>query len=434
MFDNFGLGEFFFLALLALLFFGPERLPQIGAQIGKWIARLTQYSKSFMNEWRDEALAIHEAVEEVRGIRDEIAAARAEITSTLDTARGDLTEGIDAAKEAVTGARMDVTNRLALQQQEAAADLERIAREERGEASPDEGGEDAAIARTQQILDDLRKSREEALLARAEAMKAEAKEQAGKEGVSQERTPETEPSVTEAEVTVVEEGASKEEEWERIHELIEAGLSPSPRRPDVETSGEEGAESAPAEGTEPESAEIETAKAGSGASVFAQVVENAPEPPRETAFDRSQKILEDLKKRRAGIPVEEPTDGKAEPEGVKAEDDASVLAQVAEPPPAPPKETAFDRSQKILEDLKKRRAKSEETPAAEETTADSGAAAETETRSPEFQELAAQVVHLQDEITLLRQELEALRDLSTRSVAEQNVPPASDEVSVEEAA
>jgi Sec-independent protein translocase protein TatA len=419
MFDNFGLGEFFFLALLALLFFGPERLPQIGAQLGKWIARLTQYSKTFMNEWRDEALAIHEAVEEVRGIRDELVAARAEISSTLDTARGDLTEGIDIAREAVTGARMDVTNRLALQQQEAAADLERIAREERGEASPDEDGEDAALARTQQILDDLRKSREEALLARAEAMAAE---KAGEEDVSPERPSDTEPSVSEAEVMVSEEGASEEAEWEHIRGLIEAGLSPSPRRPDVETSGEEGAEPAPAEVTEPETAEVEAAKGEDGASVLAQVIENAPEPPRETAFDRSQKILE------------EPTDGKAEPEVVKVEDGASVLAQVAEQPPAPPKETAFDRSQKILEDLKKRRAKSEETPAVEETTADSGAAAEVEIRSPEFQELAAQVVHLQDEIGLLRQELEALRDLSTRSVAEQNVPPTSDEVSVEEAA
>ena len=58
MLDNFGLGEFFFLAMLALFFFGPERLPQIGARLGRWVAGLTQYSKAFLTEWREEALAI----------------------------------------------------------------------------------------------------------------------------------------------------------------------------------------------------------------------------------------------------------------------------------------------------------------------------------------------------------------------------------------
>ena len=40
MLDNFGMGEFLMLALFALLFFGPERLPQIGAQLGKWLSKL----------------------------------------------------------------------------------------------------------------------------------------------------------------------------------------------------------------------------------------------------------------------------------------------------------------------------------------------------------------------------------------------------------
>ncbi len=422
MFDNFGMGEFFFLALLALLFFGPERLPQIGAQIGRWIGRLTQYSKSFMEEWRDEALAIHDAVEEVRGIRDEIAAARAEISSTLDTARGDLTEGIDAAKEAVAGARMDVTSRMALQRQAAADDLERIAREEHGEASTDEDGEDVAAARTQQILDDMRRKREETILGKA---KAEAAEEAGKGDVSQEHTPDIEPSVSEAEADVPEEGASEEDDWAYIHSLIETGMSPAPDTDD-EVSGEEDTEPTP-----DEAAETETDKAAGVASVLAQVAENAPEPPRETAFDRSQKILEDLKKRRAGIPVEEPAEETTKPEvaeagAPEAQDDAGVLEQVAENAPEPPRETAFDRSQRILEDLKKRRTKAKETPATEGTPA--------EKPSPEFQELAAQVIHLQDEISLLRRELEALRDLSTRSAVEKDVPPKADEVPVEEAA
>ena len=50
MLDNFGMGEFFVLALFALLFFGPERLPQIGAQLGRWLSKLTGYSRAFMTQ------------------------------------------------------------------------------------------------------------------------------------------------------------------------------------------------------------------------------------------------------------------------------------------------------------------------------------------------------------------------------------------------
>jgi sec-independent protein translocase protein TatA len=101
MLNNLGFGEIATLVLLALLFFGPERLPEIGARVGRWIATLTQSSKVFMNEWREEALVVYDAVEEVKGIRDEILAARAEITGTVTTARDDV-------NEALSGARADV--------------------------------------------------------------------------------------------------------------------------------------------------------------------------------------------------------------------------------------------------------------------------------------------------------------------------------------
>jgi len=132
MFDNFGLGEFFFLALLALLFFGPERLPQIGARLGRWVGNLTQYSKAFMTEWREEALAIHDAVEEVKGIRDEIVAAQREISGTLDTAREDMVDGLDAAKEAVSDATTDVRTRIQQQRVRAVEDFDQLGEGESG--------------------------------------------------------------------------------------------------------------------------------------------------------------------------------------------------------------------------------------------------------------------------------------------------------------
>jgi Sec-independent protein translocase protein TatA len=145
MLDNMGLGEFFFLALLALLFFGPKQLPQIGAKLGRWIRSLTQYSSAFLNEWRDEALAVHDAVQEVKGIRDEIVSARAEIAGTLQSARTEM-------GDAVSGATRDV--------QEQVKRSAQVLPETGPPPKPptEEGtGTDAAIARTQAILDRLHK-------------------------------------------------------------------------------------------------------------------------------------------------------------------------------------------------------------------------------------------------------------------------------------
>ncbi len=106
MFDNFGFGEFMTIAIFALLFFGPERLPQMGARLGRWLAQLTQQSKVFMYQWREEALAIHGAVEEVRGIRDEIMAARRELAGTMTSAQSDIAESIDDVKGTLGGSKV----------------------------------------------------------------------------------------------------------------------------------------------------------------------------------------------------------------------------------------------------------------------------------------------------------------------------------------
>ena len=145
MLDNLGLGEFFFLALLALIFFGPERLPQIGARLGRWIRSLTQYSSAFLNEWRDEALAVRDAVQEVKGIRDELVAARAEIAGTLETARTDVSD-------AVSGARLDVQQQIQRSTQVLPDTTEAGEKAERESTKPDDH---AAIAKTQVILDGL---------------------------------------------------------------------------------------------------------------------------------------------------------------------------------------------------------------------------------------------------------------------------------------
>ncbi|MBN1933326.1 MAG: twin-arginine translocase TatA/TatE family subunit [Anaerolineae bacterium] len=145
MFDNFGAGELFMLAVFALLFFGPERLPQMGAKLGQWLGKLTQQSKLFMNQWREEALVIHEAVEEVRGIRDEIAATQRQLADTMKSAQSDVNQSLDEVKGALGGSNATLESLAA-----AAKDQERTRQLE--QAAPKAHGEQEAIEKTQAIL------------------------------------------------------------------------------------------------------------------------------------------------------------------------------------------------------------------------------------------------------------------------------------------
>jgi Sec-independent protein translocase protein TatA/outer membrane murein-binding lipoprotein Lpp len=392
MLDNFGLGEFFFLAMLALLFFGPERLPQIGARLGRWVGSLTQYSKTFLTEWREEALAIHDAVEEVKGIRDEIVAARAELSSTLDIARDDLTEGVDAAKEAISGATRDVTQRIETQRQQATSDLDQMAKEEKGEVTPDGSGEREAIERTQQILDTLIKKRDEA----------------GDDGTGDETAPEQ-----------VRELLPEEDEWERNRRFIEEEMAWK-RETDLPRSayypGKEETEKAEVPESAASKSETTVSQAESVTEQEDTEAEDTPEQPKETPFERTQRILEDLRRKRAGEIVEEPEPPSEE----LVEEGQPVATESEEEEPARTKQaTAFDRTQEILQDLMKKRggAQAIEEPAGAVGAAASATAGALEAPSidpAEFERLSTQVTQLRDEMAALRQELQALRAAATR--------------------
>jgi sec-independent protein translocase protein TatB len=51
---NLGFGEMFFIFLLALIIFGPKRLPEIGRQIGKALAEFKRYSNDFKYQLESE--------------------------------------------------------------------------------------------------------------------------------------------------------------------------------------------------------------------------------------------------------------------------------------------------------------------------------------------------------------------------------------------
>jgi Sec-independent protein translocase protein TatA len=420
MFDNFGLGEFFFLALLALLFFGPERLPQIGARLGRWVGNLTQYSKAFMTEWREEALAIHDAVEEVKGIRDEIVAAQREISGTLDTAREDMVDGLDAAKEAVSDATTDVRTRIQQQRVRAVQDFDQLGEGESGTDSSASvsgaSGTDAAISRTQQVLADLGKSR--AASVAAAPPEGTAAEVVAPEAVTPEATDGDEAVGAAAGAQAGDSEAAAmtpgDEEWERTRRAIEEGMKP--KRPTEEAeAGEPAAQGAAAAvpGSARTAASSDPTTQASPAQGDA-VPEKAPEPPRESAFDRTQQVLENLRKRRAGVPEE----SLSAPEAAQVDTEPAPEAE-AESTPPPPKETAFDRTQQVLQNLKKKRqTRVEET-------------AEVQLPSvnrDDFARLSNEVLQLREQMEALRNEMRALQALASQANA------AADDVSIEEVA
>ena len=51
---NLGFGEMFFIFLLALIIFGPKKLPEIGRQIGKALADFKRYSNDFKYQLESE--------------------------------------------------------------------------------------------------------------------------------------------------------------------------------------------------------------------------------------------------------------------------------------------------------------------------------------------------------------------------------------------
>jgi Sec-independent protein translocase protein TatA len=154
MLHNLGFGEIFFLGLLLFLFLGPDRLPQLAARLGRWVSNLTRYSGAFMNEWRDEVLAMHDAMEQVNGLRDEIAAARAEIASTLYETRADLGGAVEGARQDV-GQQLQRATRFVPEEGTAGADGSPTTLSQPSPPATAARSDGAAVDKTQQVVDRL---------------------------------------------------------------------------------------------------------------------------------------------------------------------------------------------------------------------------------------------------------------------------------------
>ncbi len=80
--SNFNGMEIFFILVLALIIFGPERLPEIGAKLGEYTRALRQVSSQIMEQWRQE-VGLDETVDQGKGFVADLRSTSEEIKKTI---------------------------------------------------------------------------------------------------------------------------------------------------------------------------------------------------------------------------------------------------------------------------------------------------------------------------------------------------------------
>jgi len=446
MLDNFGLMEFLALALMALLLFGPQRLPQMAARLGRWLASLTRYSKTFMAQWSEEALAIQDAVAEVRGIRDEILSAQQEISGSLAIAREDIEGAIGDAKATVNQLTPDP--QALLDGAATASAPVGTSKTQATDAKPtsDDG---IAIAKSQQVLDDLIKRRaatpagepETTEVAPAESVPSpitaeQAAEQAtGPGGLAPERVdlgklnqePEAKqqtesafdrtqhvlnkllgkeepvaPSPSPAEQPAAVELPSPAATEEII--VPRTGITPEtqPVASKVLQSGEPTAPLAPVASQPPAAEQAAGAEQVAGAPLTQAAMPEPPKAPTESAFERTQRVLNRLRG------VKEPAEAAPVAEAPVLQPASDTGQQIAQP--AAPAGGAVGPAQNVG------------TQHSSPVTALPGAQ---RVEGPgftvsysRFEELSIQVTILQRELQALRTELQSIRAAGPQPVGE----------------
>ena len=106
MFDI-GLGEFVVLGILALLVFGPDRLPQVTAQATHWVRQLREQAAAARAEIADTVDLDSTGLKDLADLHPKRIAAS--VLAPLDDVRKQVTEAGNAAQEAVAGVTAPLT-------------------------------------------------------------------------------------------------------------------------------------------------------------------------------------------------------------------------------------------------------------------------------------------------------------------------------------
>ena len=82
---NLGFWEMAFLVLLALMLFGPKRLPEIARQLGRFVAEFKRASNDFQSQIHQEIskLELEEAAKSVTAVGTDVSAETNSISSAI---------------------------------------------------------------------------------------------------------------------------------------------------------------------------------------------------------------------------------------------------------------------------------------------------------------------------------------------------------------
>jgi len=95
---NLGFAEMFFLVVLALLLFGPKRLPEIARQMGKFMAEFKKASNEFQGQIHEEIRKLElEEADPRKHIEPEIAKISADEDLSIQGALNRLSERVKNA-------------------------------------------------------------------------------------------------------------------------------------------------------------------------------------------------------------------------------------------------------------------------------------------------------------------------------------------------
>lgn len=89
-----GFGEIAFLVILALLIFGPDKLPGMASNIGRTVGALRREASSTIDELKRAA-----ELDELRGVADDLRGAGNELRNTGAELRGAFAPGAAAASQ-----------------------------------------------------------------------------------------------------------------------------------------------------------------------------------------------------------------------------------------------------------------------------------------------------------------------------------------------
>lgn len=102
-----GFPELVFIFFIALMIFGPRRLPEIAARVGKTVRDLRNMSQGLLTEWQRE-ITVAARLEELEAARKEIEEVKQELKQAKQTVTAETSTGLNEARKELKAAGNEV--------------------------------------------------------------------------------------------------------------------------------------------------------------------------------------------------------------------------------------------------------------------------------------------------------------------------------------